>query len=423
MREYKRWMRLDNAAKIFPAVKRRNWSNVFRLSVTLRDPVDPEVLQAAVREVAPRFPSMLVSLHRGLFWYYLEQVKELPAVRLDGACPLIHMTSRELRTCALRVLYYDNRIAVEFFHAITDGNGGLVFLKTLTAAYVTLCSGKAVRPEQGVLDWAWRLRDPAELEDSFPKVAGRVALSPAGGKRIPAPGRPGAKRIFVSDCCNGPVRCAAGTGPSVWGHRYGLSRGGYAPGNFRASASPEQEVGEGDHSGQSSAPVSQPDVAEFCLDRKCGCESPVGGLQPGRAVQGGAKPAFHASDAAADGGPCRSQCSAGTDVGDEDGAFASEKSGDAFGVRVVGERKGTLNISNLGLTGLPPELQPYVCFLDFIIGPQITYFNNCGVVSYQKVTRINLIRSLQEPELERRFLTKLVEQGLEVTVESNGERE
>lgn len=115
MREYKRWMRLDNAAKIFPAVKRRNWSNVFRLSVTLRDPVDPEVLQAAVREVAPRFPSMLVSLHRGLFWYYLEQVKELPAVRLDGACPLIHMTSRELRTCALRVLYYDNRIAVEFF--------------------------------------------------------------------------------------------------------------------------------------------------------------------------------------------------------------------------------------------------------------------------------------------------------------------
>ena len=105
------------------------------------------------QEVAPRFPSMLVSLHRGLFWYYLEQVKELPAVRLDGACPLIHMTSRELRTCALRVLYYDNRIAVEFFHAITDGNGGLVFLKTLTAAYVTLCSGKAVRPEQGVLDW------------------------------------------------------------------------------------------------------------------------------------------------------------------------------------------------------------------------------------------------------------------------------
>ena len=61
--------------------------------------------------------------------------------------------------------------------------------------------------------------------------------------------------------------------------------------------------------------------------------------------------------------------------------------------------------------------------LDFIIGPQLTYFNNCGVVSYGGKTRINLIRSLREPELERRFLTKLVELGLEVTVESNQRRD
>ena len=66
MPEPKKWMRLDNAAKIFPAVKRRDWSNVFRLSATLTQPIDPLLLQEAVRLVAPRFPSMLVSLHRGL---------------------------------------------------------------------------------------------------------------------------------------------------------------------------------------------------------------------------------------------------------------------------------------------------------------------------------------------------------------------
>ena len=91
--------------------------------------------------------------------------------------------------------------------------------------------------------------------------------------------------------------------------------------------------------------------------------------------------------------------------------------------RIVGECKGTLNISNLGLTQLPEELAPHVANLDFIIGPQLTYFNNCGVVSYGGWTRINLIRSLREPELERRFLTKLVELGLEVTVESNQRRD
>ena len=67
MPEPQKWMRLDNAAKIFPAVKRRDWSNVFRLSATLRQPVDPQRLQEAVALVAPRFPSMFVSLHRGLF--------------------------------------------------------------------------------------------------------------------------------------------------------------------------------------------------------------------------------------------------------------------------------------------------------------------------------------------------------------------
>ena len=30
------WMPLDNAALIFPAIRRRNWNNVFRQSVTLR---------------------------------------------------------------------------------------------------------------------------------------------------------------------------------------------------------------------------------------------------------------------------------------------------------------------------------------------------------------------------------------------------
>ena len=31
------WMPLDNAALIFPAIRRKNWNNVFRQSVTLRE--------------------------------------------------------------------------------------------------------------------------------------------------------------------------------------------------------------------------------------------------------------------------------------------------------------------------------------------------------------------------------------------------
>ena len=51
-----RWLRLDNAAKIYPAARRRHWTNIYRQSVTLRDEVDVEVLQSALDVVVKRFP-------------------------------------------------------------------------------------------------------------------------------------------------------------------------------------------------------------------------------------------------------------------------------------------------------------------------------------------------------------------------------
>jgi hypothetical protein len=113
----KQWMPLDNAALIFPAVRRQTWVNVFRMAVTLPDDVDPAILQRAVNDLKPRFPSIYVHLGTGLFWYFLEEVSAPPKVRRDYAYPLTHMGARELRTCCFRVLYYKNRIAVEFFHS------------------------------------------------------------------------------------------------------------------------------------------------------------------------------------------------------------------------------------------------------------------------------------------------------------------
>ena len=76
-----RWVRLDNAAKIYPAARRRNWSNVYRQSVTLSENVDKAVLQSALDVTAKRFPSIAARLRRGLFWFYLQQVDEAPKIR------------------------------------------------------------------------------------------------------------------------------------------------------------------------------------------------------------------------------------------------------------------------------------------------------------------------------------------------------
>ena len=122
-----RWVRLDNAAKIYPAARRKNWSNLFRQSVTLTEAVDVPVLQQALEVTVKRFPSIAARLRKGAFWYYLQQVEAAPQISEEHSYPLVFMDRAEMRRCALRVIAYENRIAVEFFHSLTDGTGALIF--------------------------------------------------------------------------------------------------------------------------------------------------------------------------------------------------------------------------------------------------------------------------------------------------------
>ena len=131
-----RWMPLDNAAKIYPAARRQNWSNVYRLSMTLKEDVDEDVLRDALDVTVRRFPSIAARLRRGLFWYYLEQVSESPDLTKESSYPLVRMSRKEMGKCAFRVIAYKKRIAVEFFHALTDGTGGMIFIKSLVAEYL-----------------------------------------------------------------------------------------------------------------------------------------------------------------------------------------------------------------------------------------------------------------------------------------------
>ena len=107
-----RWLRLDNAAKIYPAARRRNWSNVYRQSATLYEEVDVSVLRSALNITVKRFPSIAAGLRTGLFWYYLQQIDSAPEISEEYAYPLVYMDKKEIRRCAFRVIAYKKRIAV-----------------------------------------------------------------------------------------------------------------------------------------------------------------------------------------------------------------------------------------------------------------------------------------------------------------------
>lgn len=132
----KRWRRLDNTGKIFPLIANENLSNVFRISVTLRDEVEPELLQQALEEVLPRFENFQVKMKRGFFWYYFESNKRTPLIEKESTYPCQYIDPKSNQLFLFRVSYYKRRINLEVFHAVTDGLGAVNFIRELTCCYL-----------------------------------------------------------------------------------------------------------------------------------------------------------------------------------------------------------------------------------------------------------------------------------------------
>lgn len=66
------WYKLDLSANVYPTLQRKNFSNVYRISLSLTETVQPEILQKALDMTLSRFPTFQVAIRKGLFWRYLE---------------------------------------------------------------------------------------------------------------------------------------------------------------------------------------------------------------------------------------------------------------------------------------------------------------------------------------------------------------
>ena len=130
------WYRLDNAALIYPSIQSDRITTMFRISMTLKETVDPKILQASLEEVIKKFPFYRVRLKKGFFWYYLEHNPKLPRVERDVRYPLGRLHPNLGTRFLFRVRYWQSRIAVEFCHVLTDGTGGITFLKALVYDYL-----------------------------------------------------------------------------------------------------------------------------------------------------------------------------------------------------------------------------------------------------------------------------------------------
>lgn len=134
-----RWDQLDNTAHLFPVIAGESMSNVYRICVTLSEIINPELLQQALDIVLPKFDGFNLRLRQGVFWYYFEENgKPAPKVREEAAFPCRYIHPNRNNSYLFQVTYYKYRINLEVFHVLTDGMGGINFLKELTYQYLRL---------------------------------------------------------------------------------------------------------------------------------------------------------------------------------------------------------------------------------------------------------------------------------------------
>ena len=419
-----RWLRLDNAAKIYPAARRQNWSNVFRMSATLKEDVDRDILKSALDVTVRRFPSIAARLRRGMFWYYLEQLSRAPEIRDEFSYPLARMSNKEISNCALRVIVYKKRIAVEFFHSLTDGTGALIFLKTLVAEYLQQKYKIDIPSENGVLA---RLEDPseAELEDSYLKSAAPIKASRRENDAWKVRGTLEPAGFLHLTCFKLPVKDVIDAA-----HKYNVTLTAFLCSVMMLALQrlQAQKVANCKKRGSIkvlipvnlrplfgsktlrnfalySTPEIEPKLGEYSFEEICAVVSHQMGLDITK-KQMSKKIA--------------------TNVNDERSLLikliplALKNVVMRMVFDAVGERKSCLSLSNLGAVKLPNEMMPYVDRIDFILGTQATSPYNCGVLSFGDTLYINFIRDIREPLLEAEFHNVLREMNLVSEVESNG---
>lgn len=135
-----RWDKLDNTANLFPVIAGESMSNVYRISVTLTELVNPDLLQEALDIVLPKFDGFNLRLQKGIFWYYFEENgNPAPKVKEENTYPCRFIEQNKNKHYLFRVTYFKYRVNLEVFHVLTDGMGGINFLKELTYQYLRLC--------------------------------------------------------------------------------------------------------------------------------------------------------------------------------------------------------------------------------------------------------------------------------------------
>ncbi len=417
------WMSLDNAGKIYPAARSRRWTPMFRLSVTLTEDVDPEILAQAEARALRRFPTFACCLRRGLFWYYMEHTGKEAVPEKDVRNPMVRMKMSGERPFLFRVRYFNRRIAVELFHALTDGSGALTFLLTLTGEYLRIRHGIRIPASKFVLSCDDAPTED-EMGDSFRKFAGGATLSRKEPSAYHMPGTPAERHRLLLITGVMPTEALAGKAKE-----YNVSVNVLLT-SLLVQAIHQIQIREPSRrKRRMPVKVSVPvdlrriyptgTVRNFSSYVNLGINSALGTFSfPEILAQVQSGSAMHITEKSLNARFTLNVRAERNPVIRAMPLFLKNPVMKAMHY-LHGERYFSSVLSNIGLIRLPDEMAGCVERMDMQLGSPDRISSVCACISCGGRTVITFSRKIVEAEYERLFFTSLIKMGIPVRIESN----
>lgn len=417
------WLKLDNAGILFPGQNSRKWSNIFRCSVELKEDVDPQLLQQALNNIMPRFPGLGVRMRRGLFWYYLEK-NPLPApeVKADIQNPCYRVNYKESDRFLFRVYYHGKRIAVDLFHAITDGYGNATLTFTLVAEYLRL-KGHTI-PPYGIVKDITEAPPRKELEDAFPKFA-----TSKGKASVVDP------RTYIPRGTRVPkhnVNLTSGTMSFKAIHKLAKEKGVTVTEFFTAlllDIHCRRQLKEGRHQKQVAVqvPINLRNVyptetlRNFSICLKVTVDPRLGEYSFDELLQQAALQLRLARDEKKINATITKNLQFEKNPLLRVMPLPVKDLALTVATVLTAEKMTSAYLSNLGPVKLPEEMIPHIEKIIFTPGPGLHTPARCGMATIGDNMVFTFANILQEADIEREFFTALVKMGVHVKIESNRE--
>lgn len=420
------WYKLDLSANVYPTLQRKNFSNVYRISLSLKENIRPDVLQKALDLTLPRFPTFQVAIRKGVFWRYLEpNHRPGPFVQPDIENPCMPMHFKTNNRYLIRVYYYEKRISLEVFHSLSDGTGALYFLKTMAAVYLRLL-GHSIPTGEGVLD-VKETPDPEEFEDAYLRYAtSKVGRPRSQGGAFKVRGTKEPFYTLNIICGVIPVDKLRAVSKSL-----GVTITEYLNAVLLYALLQKQRDDHPLHERPVTLampvnlrsffpsktlrnfismvyPTIDPRMGDFTFEEIL---THVHGY-----MRYYINPKFLSADIVTNASVQQNPLIRIVPL------FVKD-----FTVRkfyaMVQDGQSSAGLTNVGLVKLPKEMQPFVERFDVLMGQPFSARTNCAIVSFQNVLTVNFTSSIKETDIERYFFRKLVKDGIPVKIETNRKME